>query len=118
MLEEKIAELTTQIAELNRLLARFMESKALESPAPKKPESEAPKKPESEAPKKPESKTPDDTELRQSALRLAARKGKRYVLELIGQQFGVSQLSQIPDEDKIAALALINEELSKCSESD
>ena len=110
MLEEKIAELTMQVAELNRLLTRFTESKAQEF--------EAPKKPESPAPKKPESKTPDDTELRQSALRLAARKGKRYVLELIGQQFGVSQLSQIPDEDKIAALALINEELSKCSESD
>ena len=94
MLEEKIEELTAQIVELNRLLTRFIESKA------------------------PESKAPDDAVLRQAALRLAARKGKRYVLELIRQQFGASQLSQIPDEDKIAALALLNKELSKCSEND
>jgi len=129
MLEEKIEELTAQIVELNRLLTRFIESKAPESKAPeskapesKAPESKAPesKAPESKAPesKAPESKAPDDAVLRQAALRLAARKGKRYVLELIRQQFGASQLSQIPDEDKIAALALLNKELSKCSEND
>ena len=106
MLEQRITELTTQITELNRLVSRLLET--LKTPETLKT-SEALKTPE-------DLKIPNDVELRQAALRLAAQKGKKYVIELIERQFGAAQLSQIQVEDRAAALALLNKEL-QCFEN-